>query len=229
MKKKTTKKLQSFLLLAVSAAVLTVLGCQKVETTREKNVSEQALATTYQTEIQEQLELITLGETEPTRQVYEISDLNGPAPLPNPAAFGEVQTPEELQELMEKAEAVLEGQELYFSTDIELFPDSTVHYYLDDTIFAITWKQKVENTAFTFAEVKVMHPSQFRRYLSGEEFGSGMLSLTSEMTQSVNAVLGCSGDYYSYRRRGLTIVDGEAKKYVKGRPSLWYHAAVPQR
>lgn len=222
MKKKNAKRFQAFLLLLLSAAVLTGLGCQKVETIKEKNISEQTLATTYQTEIQEQLEQVVLGETETVKEIYEITDLNGPAPLPNPASFGEVRTPEEIQELLEKATAVLDGQQLYFSTDIELFPDSTVHYYLDDTIFAITWKQKVENTAFTFAEVKVMHPSQFRRYLSGEEFGSGMLSLTSEMTQSVNAVLGCSGDYYSYRRRGLTIVGGEAKKYVKGLPDTCY-------
>lgn len=221
MKKKQWKKLQTFLLLAVAAVVLTGLGCQKVENITEKTVSVQTLATIYQTEIQKQLAQVVLGETE-SQPVYEIKDQNGPAPLPNPASFGEVKTPEELRELLEKAEAVLEGQKLYLTPETELFPDSTVHYYLDDSIFAVAWKQKVESTAFTFAEVKIMHPSQFRRYLSGEEFGSGMLSLTSEMTQSVNAVLGCSGDYYAYRRRGLTIVDGEAKKYVKGLPDTCY-------
>ena len=222
MKKKQRKKLQAFLLLTAAAAVLTFLSCQKVEKTSEKTVSEEVLTTTYQTEIQEQLEHVVLGETEPVKTVYEITDLNGPAPLPNPASIGEVQTPDEIRALLEKAQTVLEGQELYLSPETELFPDSTVHYYLDDTIFAVAWKQNVENTAFTFAEVKVMHPSQFRRYLSGDEFGSGTLSLTSEMTQSVNAVLGCSGDYYSYRRRGLTIVDGEVKKYVSGLPDTCY-------
>lgn len=222
MKKKQTKKVQAFLLLTAAAAVLTFLGCQKLENSAEKTVAELALTSSYDSEIREHLEKVVLGETEPSSTVYEIADLNGPAPLPNPASFGEIQTPEELRELIEKAEAVLEGQKLYLTPETELFPGSTVHYYLDDTIFAVAWKQKVESTAFTFAEVKIMHPSQFRRYLSGEEFGSGMLSLTSEMTQSVNAVLGCSGDYYSYRRRGLTIVDGVAKKYVKGLPDTCY-------
>lgn len=221
MKKKNTKKIQSGLLLVVAAVVLTSLGCQKVETTPEKTVSEQTLATTYQTEILEQLEQVVTGEPE-TTPVYEIADPNSPAPLPNPECYGVADDPKELQWLIEEAQKVLEGQELYFSADIEIFPESKINYYLDDTILAITWKQKVENTAFTFAEVKLMHPSQFRRYLSGEEFGSGMLSLTSEMSQSVNAVVGCSGDYYSYRRRGLTIVDGEAKKYVKGLPDTCY-------
>ena len=95
-------------------------------------------------------------------------------------------------------------------------------YYLDDTILAIVWKQRVEDTAFTFAEVKLLHPSQFRRYLSGDTFGSGKLTLASEMSQRVNAVVGCSGDYYSYRRRGLTIVDGKVEKFVTGLPDTCY-------
>ena len=215
------KHLQTRMLLMLTALMLTSLGCQKVEQTAEKTVPAQTLATTYQTEIQEQLEQATLGEVE-TKPVYQIADPMGPAPLPNPECYGEVSDPKQLQELLEAAQEVLEGQELYFTTDVELFPGSTVQYYLDDTILAVTWKQKVENTAFTFAEIKLLHPSQFRRCLSGEGFGSGKLSLTSEMAQSVNAVVGCSGDYYSYRRRGLTIVDGKVEKFVKGLEDTCY-------
>lgn len=221
MNQKKSKNMLTGLLLTLTTVMLTNLGCQKVETTPEKTIPQQTLATTYQTEIQEQLEQVITGEPEIT-PVYEIADPNGPAPVPNPECYGVADDPKELQWLIEEARKVLEEQELHFSTDIEIFPDSQIHYYLDDTILAITWKQKVENTAFTFAEVKLMHPSQFRRHLSGEEFGSGMLSLTSEMSQSVNAVVGCSGDYYSYRRRGLTIVDGVAKKFVKGLPDTCY-------
>ena len=223
MKKHThnQKLTQTLLLLALSAMILTALGCQKAEESTIKTVPEEALATTYQTEVTELLEQAVLGETE-AAAVFEISDPNGPAPIPNPECYGEVQNPEDLQWLLEKAQPLLEGQNLYFSTEVELLPDSTIHYYLDDTILAIVWKQKVENTAFTFAEVKLLHPSQFRRHLAGEEFGSGKLYLTSEMSQSVNAVLGCSGDYYSYRRRGLTIVDGQAKKFVPGLPDTCY-------
>ena len=42
-----------------------------------------------------------------------------------------------------EAAFLLDGQELYFSTDAELFEGSLVNYYLDDTIFAITWKEYV--------------------------------------------------------------------------------------
>lgn len=226
MKKRTIHNvatLHTGIVLLLTAVLLTSLGCQKVEDTAEKTVPAQTIATTYQTEIQEQLEQAVLVETEAeTRPVYQIPDLTGPAPVPNPECYGEAASPGELQWLLDEAQELLEGQTLYFSTDTELLPGSTVKYYLDETILAITWKQRVENTAFTFAEVKLVHPSQFRRYLSGEEFGSGQLSLTSEMAQGVNAVVACSGDYYSYRRRGLTIVDGKAEKYVTGLPDTCY-------
>ena len=209
------------LLVALTAMVLTGLGCQKAGESAVKTVPTETLAATYQTEVTELLEQAVLGETE-TSPVFEIADPTGPAPLPNPECYGEVQSPAELQWLLDEAQTLLDGQSLLFSTDVELLPESTVRYYLDDTILAITWKQKVENTAFTFAEVKILHPSQFRRHLSGGEFGSGTLALTSEMSRGVNAVLGCSGDYYSYRRRGLTIVDGTVKKYVTGLPDTCY-------
>ena len=215
------KKYQTGVLMMLTLVILTSLGCQPVQKTTEQTIPADTLATTYQTEIQEQLAQTVLGEAE-TKPVYEITDPTGPGPIPNPVCYGEVESPAELAEVLEEAQELLEGQTLYFSTDVELFPGSTVHYYLDDTILAITWKQKVEKTAFTFAEIKLLHPSQFRRHLSGGEFGSGKLLLTSEMSQSVNAVVGCSGDYYSYRRRGLTIVDGKAEKFVKGLEDTCY-------
>lgn len=216
-----TTHLQTCILLFLSAVLLTSVGCQKAEAPVQATVPAQTLSTAYETEISQQLDQAVQGvpETEP---VYQISDSTGPAPAPDPACYGEAEDPAQLQWLLEKAESLLGGQTLYFSTDVELLPNSTVRYYLDDTILAITWKQKIESTAFTFAEVKLLHPSQFRRYLSGDEFGSGKLSLTSEMASSVNAVVGCSGDYYSYRRRGLIIFDGKAEKYVPGLPDTCY-------
>lgn len=199
--------------------MLSCLGCRNTEDVVAETVPAEILATAYQTEATAILEQALQGETE-AATTYVISD--GQAPLPNPECYGEVSSPAELQWLIEQAQPLLEGQELYFSTDMELLPGSTVRYYFDETILSIVWKQRVENTAFTFAEVKLLHPSQFRRHLSGGEFGSGKLSLTSEMARNVNAVVGCSGDYYSYRRRGIIIIDGEAKKYVSGLPDTCY-------
>ena len=201
MNQKKSKKMLTGLLLTVTAVMLTSLGCQKVETTPEKTIPQQTLATTYQTEIQEQLEQVITGEPEIT-PVYEIADPNGPAPVPNPECYGVADDPKELQWLIEEARKVLEEQELHFSTDIEIFPDSQIHYYLDDTILAITWKEMHDYSVYTFSEVKIAHPSQFRRFLAGGEYGSEKQFITTEMAASVNAVVASSGDFYAHRRYG---------------------------
>ena len=224
MKRKLLQILQTAatcLLLLLSGTVLIILGCQKANTPAVKYTSTEILNHAYASAIRKRLDLIVLGQS-PVKPVFEIADPDSLAPLPTAECYGEAQNPADLQWLLERAQNLLEGQKLYFSKDLQLLPDSTVQYYFDGTILVITWKQQIENTAFTFAEVKLLHPSQFRRYLSGDEFGSGTLSLTSEMSQRVNAVLGCSADYYAYRRRGLTIVDGKAEKYVPGLPDTCY-------
>ena len=207
--------------LTLTAAVIWTLGCLHVEEVSLKTIPAEQLTAAYHTEIFQILDPALYIKTE-QEACYQIADPSGPAPIPNQACYGHAQDPTELQWLLEKAQPLLQGQSMYFSTDVELLPNSTIQYYLDETILAITWKQRVGNTAFTFAEIKLLHPSQFRRYLSGGSFGSGKLSLTSEMAQHVNAVVACSADYYSYRRRGLTIVDGEVKKYVTGLPDTCY-------
>ena len=158
----------------------------------------------------------------PIRKQYWLEEDTLVAPEPDQSKFGSTTDPEELAQVLHDARWLLDGQTTYFQPDQKLYEESTVRYYLDDSIFAITWQEVHDGSVYTYSEVKVSHPSQFRRHLSGEEFGSGMLSLTSEMAQSVHAVVGCSGDYYSYRRRGLTIVDGQVKKYVPGLPDTCY-------
>lgn len=224
MKQKTVCKFKfhlSFLLLILSTILLIKLGCQEAEKNTVKTISAESLSSSYLSGVTPLLNRAFPGDNN-EKPVFEISDPNKPAPLPNPECYGEVSDPSELKELLQNARELLNGQSLYFSTEAELLSDSTVKYYFDNTILVITWKQQFENTAFTFAEVKLLHPSQFRRYLAGDEFGSGKLSLTSEMARRVNAVLGCSADYYAYRRRGLIIVDGQVKKYIPGLPDTCY-------
>lgn len=144
------------------------------------------------------------------------------APEPDPECFGATGEPSELEWLLEEAWQVLEGQETLFSPEVEILPGSQVEYYLDETILTITWKEKVENMAVTYSEVKIMDPSQFRRYLSGGEFGSGKLLLTTEMSQSVHAVVAYSADYYGYRPDGTVIVDGQAKRPGLALPDSCY-------
>ena len=154
----------------------------------------------------------TPESTEPVKVVYEIPAGTQVAPEPNQASFGQTDDPSSLQWLLDEAKTVLDGQSLFFTTDVELYPGSVVNYYLDDTIFAITWKQVQDGGVYTYSEVKVNHPSQFRRHLSAGEYGSGKYYTTTEMAETVNAVVASGGDFYSQRTFGVCVYEGELKK-----------------
>lgn len=144
----------------------------------------------------------------PVKREYSLSDLDMVAPKPNPARYGTVDTPAELASVLQEAQELLDGQETLFTTDTVILEGSKIHYYLDDTILAITWKQVVGNGAYTFSEVKIAHASQFRRFLADGKYGATTEYTTQEMAGSVNAVVASSGDYYGYRRIGVCVNQG---------------------
>lgn len=150
--------------------------------------------------------------TEPVRKDYYIEEGTQVAPEPNQECYGETTDLLELLEVIDRAEWMLEGQSLYFDPKVELFEGSTVKYYLDDSIFAITWKEVHDGSVYTFSEVKVRHPSQFRRHLAGGEYGSDFQYKTTEMAESVNAVVASSGDFYRFRDFGAVVYEGQAKR-----------------
>lgn len=157
-----------------------------------------------------------------TKKEYWIGKDAVVAPLPRQSNFGSTSDGEELRKIIIKAGSLLDGQSLFFDPEVERFKDYPVEYYRDDTILSLTWKQDIEHTAYTFTEIKIGHPSQFRRFLSGGEFGSGKLYTCSEMAASVNAVMAASADYYAYRPAGITIYNGEIKRNNPGMTDICY-------
>ena len=145
-------------------------------------------------------------------KVYWLSDDDMVAPEPNQDLFGSTSDPSTLGWLLEDAQKLLDGQETVFKLDMPIGPNTEVQYYLDDTILAITWKQPMGNTMYTISEVKIAHPSQLRRFLSGGAYGSPIQLTTSEMATSVNAVVASSGDFYAFRRHGVIVYNGEVKR-----------------
>ena len=158
--------------------------------------------------VQEQTPVVV----EPVRKRYWIEEGTLVPPEPDQSCYGETTDLLELIEVLQKAEWMLEGESLYFDPKVELFAGSTVKYYLDDSIFAITWKEVHDGSVYTFSEVKVMDPSQFRRHLAGGEYGSDYQYKTTEMAESVNAVVASSGDFYRFRDFGAVVYEGEARR-----------------
>lgn len=142
------------------------------------------------------------------KRVFTLSDQDIIAPEPNPACYGTADDPKEMEAVLLKAQKLLDVQDTLFTTETEIVPGSQIKYYLDDTIYAVTWKQGVGGSTYTFSEVKIAHASQFRRFLSDGKFASSALYTTQEMARSVNAVTASSGDYYGYRLIGICVDQG---------------------
>lgn len=146
------------------------------------------------------------------KKEYWLSDNDLVAPEPNPACYGKAASPEELQWLLEDAAYLLDRQDTVFGMDTEVWSREMIQYYYDETILVITWKQPIDNCIYTISEIKIADPSQFRRFLAGGEFGSGEQYVTTEMAESVNAVVASSGDFYQFRRCGIMVYNGEINR-----------------
>ncbi len=148
------------------------------------------------------------------QRTYELSDNDVVAPAPDPDCFGQTQDPAQMQAVLDRAAPLLQGQKTLFTPDVQIREGSTIQYYLDETILAITWKQVLSGCVYTFAEVKIAHPSQMRRFLSEGKYNSGILHTTTEMSQSVNAVVASSGDFYAYRHFGIVVNQGQVYRHL---------------
>lgn len=152
-------------------------------------------------------------ETEPVvRPVYTLKDSDLVAPEPDQSKFGQTEDPSTMTEFLMQVQKVHGWQPMYFSTEVEIFSGSKVMYYLDDTIAAITWKEVHDGSVYTFSEVKIAHPSQFRRFLADGIYGSDKQYTTTEMAESVNAVVASSGDFHRFRSFGICVYEGQVKK-----------------
>ena len=149
-------------------------------------------------------------------KIYMLSDSDQVAPEPNPECYHTTQNPQDLQSAINTVQSRLNGEDLLFTTETPIMENSNVQYYLDDTIFAVAWKQVLNNVVYTFSEVKIEHPSQFRRFLSDGTYGSDKQYLTSQMASSVNAVVASAGDFYKYRQIGLVVYNGKLERFVSG-------------
>ena len=145
-------------------------------------------------------------------KVYWLSDTDLVAPKPNRECYGTADSPAELQWLLEEAADLIGGQDMLFSEDTKVWSRDKIYYYYDETILVITWKEEIDNSVYTISEVKIAHPSQFRRFLANGEFGSDKQYITTDMAKSVNAVVASSGDFYKHRYNGIVVHEGQIKR-----------------
>ena len=152
------------------------------------------------------------GTPNPAPEVKKLNDADLVAPKPLAECYGQADTIEEMSWFEEKAAGLLQGQKLYFGPQREQLEGTPINYYLDDSIAVVTWKELVGYTVLTFAEVKIADGSQFRRFLADGRYGADTQYKTTEMAQTVNAVLASSGDFYKFHYNGIVVYEGEVRK-----------------
>lgn len=145
----------------------------------------------------------------PQKIQYTLNDHDLVAPKPDAGKYGVLESTGDLPALLQQAAGLLDSQTTLLTEDAQLMEGTSVNYYLDDTILAMTWKQIVDDGVYTFSEVKIAHPSQLRRFLADGTFGASAMYTTTEMAESVNAVLASSGDFYGYRSFGVVVNEGK--------------------
>lgn len=106
--------------------------------------------------------------------------------------------------------------ELLWNENIATWESTGTHYYADETIMAVLWREKIGVSVYNFVEIFISHPSQFRRLLTDDTYGSNTRQTTSAMSENCNAVVGMNGDFYGYRSQGVVIYHGTL---YKNRPS----------
>lgn len=206
-----TTVISAISMVVAAGLLVTILLGTGVPATSASEAADQAIMDRYDMYMTNQVSSALDGVLS-IEKVYWLNDDDMIAPEPNPACYGSTTDPASLQWLLDEASELLDIEEFVFSTDIKIRSGSEINYYLDETIFAITWQESIHSCAYTFAEVKIAHASQFRRFLAGGTYGSDKQFVTTQMASDVNAVLASSGDFYKFRNFGTIVYDGVVKR-----------------
>ena len=96
------------------------------------------------------------------------------------------------------------NQKNYFTTD-----DGKTGYK-DSTIEVTCWKEvsKINRAEIAFADIKIKHPSQFRRQWANGDYNSSKYQYPTNIFALSNGVVGMSSDFYKFRKYGIIVQYG---------------------
>jgi hypothetical protein len=145
------------------------------------------------------------------RPVYTVAEDAPAGPAFDASNYVYTNDPAVVQQIVDSAAVLLDGQELCWNPSIQRLDGSKMICYCDDTILMICWKEIVNDCCLSFCEVKIAHGSQLRRALAGGSYsrGPGLRIRETEFAKSVNAVASINGDFYDYRNLGITVYQRE--------------------
>ena len=129
------------------------------------------------------------GELVYDRPVYTVAEDAPAGPAFDASNYVYTNDPAVVQQIVDSAAVLLDGQELCWNPSIQRLDGSKMICYCDDTILMICWKEIVNDCCLSFCEVKIAHGSQLRRALAGGSYsrGPGLRIRETEFAKSVNA------------------------------------------
>lgn len=148
------------------------------------------------------------------RKHYQIGNT---VPKPNPANFVTLPYSEayKVYDVIEKARncgLLAKDEQVIFSTEVNFLEKGYIHYYFDETILVIMWKELINGNYMSFSEIKVGDVSQFRRKIADDTYGSSGQYYCSQLNSQVNSVVCMNADFYTFRNLGITVYNGEVHR-----------------
>lgn len=150
-------------------------------------------------------------------KIYTIPESDTVAPKPDQSKFGSTTDLAEVQAVIDSAADLLAGQTMIWNPDINFVPGSSIQYYCDATILAVTWQEDIEGKCCTCSEVKIAHGSQIRRKVAGDTYSTGVRYYATDMAKECNAVVAINGDFYDFRSIGITVYQRELYRFAPGK------------
>lgn len=128
-------------------------------------------------------------------------------PEPDPEAYGVTTSASDVEAAIDRAASFgyASANDMLWNRDIPIWKNTPYEFYQDETILTVMWKELIDGSVYNFAEIRIAHPSQFKRLLTDDQFGSITRTTPSAMAASVNAVCAMSADFYAYRGKGIVV------------------------
>ena len=195
----------------IALATAVILGCLILTTVyvrsdddKTNQTADTDLTGRYTVKIQNALSA-AINDLTYIPKIYRIPQ-GSRAPAPDPAGFGSTKDPAVVRAVIDGAQNVMNGQRIVaWREDTPLWEGSDIRYYQDDSMLAIIWNEVCNGNVTTFCEIKISDPSQLRRKLSGDRYGSGVQKFASELATEDNAAVAINGDFYAFRTNGIRV------------------------
>ena len=166
-----------------------------------------------------------LGGMPVSKKQFQIPESDLIAPEPDPAGFGEAYNAGQVLEVIDQArESLLIGknERMIFNEHADFISTTPMLYYLDESLFAVCWKEVLEDRICSCFEVVMADASQMRRKLSQDTYGSSVKAYATELAAQTNAVAAINADLYLQRDLGITVYNRQLYRFNEGEYLMRY-------